>query len=579
MHKNQIGIIFLITLLTFGNALLNGFVGDDLELIVNNNFYKSWSNFSRIFTPSYISNSDSLMAGIEQDNASGSVAYRPVLSATYFFDYSLWQLNPFGYHLQNLLLHLFNSWLVYFLIFLIANKQSVALLSALLFSVHPFKTEAVCSIGYRADSLACLFLLISFICYIQDKRGLVKKPWGLFLSLVFFFLGLFSKESVIIYPVLLLAYDFFVSKESVERLSYRRYLGFAAIAGFYLYFYIFVFSNSSLEHVGLMGGSLTTHIVTIFRIFAEYLITFFLPFTTRVLPPLYKPAIDVLWGYQTVLSLMIFGFYIYFLIKNIKERKIVGFFLLWFLLAFIPVANIVPIVNPMAYRFMYLPSIGLVAVIAIMMHQLYSQKIFLTYSNLKKILTTSLIALCVVITIPLNTSWKNPHMMALRMLKDNPTNPMGYFFVGVSYNQAGKYKEAYAFLAKARELGFHDPRIYYHLGLSTLGNPLVATEYFKTGIRFFSKYGPSYIALGRIYFLEGKSDLALPLLEKGSELSPLYSAYGYLIQIYLSNKDQEQAQNILKQAQRTIKNPNQLQSLAKLFTPNEDKKFPIDLGI
>ncbi|MFA5088407.1 MAG: hypothetical protein WC552_05170, partial [Candidatus Omnitrophota bacterium] len=120
-HRKFIILIVLVSLAAFGNSLQNGFVGDDNLLFLKNTFYRSWENFPRLFGKDYISDSNNFDLYIknESDVGSGSVAYRPVLSATFFVDYALWKEKPFGYHLHNLILHTFNSLLAYWFLFLI----------------------------------------------------------------------------------------------------------------------------------------------------------------------------------------------------------------------------------------------------------------------------------------------------------------------------------------------------------------------------------------------------------------------------------------------------------------------------
>lgn len=107
MDRKSILILLVITAVTFGNSLFNGFVGDDEIFILDNKFYQSWGNYSKIFTQDYFAKQVERFTdtGVVVHNFSGSVAYRPVLSTTYFIDYWIWKLNPFGYHLQNLFCH------------------------------------------------------------------------------------------------------------------------------------------------------------------------------------------------------------------------------------------------------------------------------------------------------------------------------------------------------------------------------------------------------------------------------------------------------------------------------------------
>src|ERR1700757_2816653 len=93
-------LVVLLTVLAFFPSLQNGFVDwDDDANFLDNSFYRglSWNNLRWMFTTVYLSN------------------YRPLTWVTFGFDYILWGMNPFGYHLTSLLLHGVNGLLVYFL--------------------------------------------------------------------------------------------------------------------------------------------------------------------------------------------------------------------------------------------------------------------------------------------------------------------------------------------------------------------------------------------------------------------------------------------------------------------------------
>src|SRR5512136_639341 len=92
--------VFLLTFLAFLPSLQNGFVNwDDDANFLENPFYRGlgWNNLRWMFTTVYLSN------------------YRPLTWVTFGFDYTLWGMNPFGYHLTSLLVHAGSSLLFYFL--------------------------------------------------------------------------------------------------------------------------------------------------------------------------------------------------------------------------------------------------------------------------------------------------------------------------------------------------------------------------------------------------------------------------------------------------------------------------------
>ncbi|MEK6584092.1 MAG: hypothetical protein AABY66_04460, partial [Nitrospirota bacterium] len=455
-RRQSVLIIILVSLITFSNALSNGFVGDDHLIVVNNTFYETWANFPKLFAPGYITDSDEAF-NLESFSHTGSVAYRPVLSATFFLDYWFWQRLAFGYHLDNVVVHVLNAILVYFIFFLILKDPSLSLFGAVLFAVHPLKSEAVCAIGYRADLLAALFFLLAFLSYILRERcgaagrllpqGASRPSGGKrkiveALSHAALLLALFSKESAVVFVGILAAYDVLVKKEKVLDVLkhfYGRYLGYVLITLFYLYIYFYVFRNSAMDNARLLGGNVFTHATFAVDIFVQYLSGFILPLTVKVLPPLYAPPAA---GYAAWVGLILFIFSTY---KVCRKEKTAVFFVAWFLIALVPVANIIPLISPMAYRFLYLPSVGFLAAAAILLN-----KWGVSLDNLFRgagvrvgaALRWGIVVLCAITTFSLNMAWKSNLVMAVMMARDFPTSPIGYLHLGMEYYKIGAVDKA-----------------------------------------------------------------------------------------------------------------------------------------
>ena len=100
-----------------------------------------------------------------------SLFYRPVATLSYSLDYSIWGLDPFGYHLTDLILHILVALAVYLLLLrLTEGKQAVAWLGAVLFTTHPILVESVPAIPRRHDGIAALFLLLSLLLFMKHLR-------------------------------------------------------------------------------------------------------------------------------------------------------------------------------------------------------------------------------------------------------------------------------------------------------------------------------------------------------------------------------------------------------------------------
>ena len=135
--------------------------------------------------------------------------YRPLINSSFILDRFLWNLEAPFLHLENLLLHLFNTLMVFMIArrgsaFLNLKENHAPLAAALLFGVHPINTEAVIWVAGRADLMAGCFVLLTVFCtfnYLQSRNSL----WATGAALMFF-LGCLAKETtLLIWPGVLLA--------------------------------------------------------------------------------------------------------------------------------------------------------------------------------------------------------------------------------------------------------------------------------------------------------------------------------------------------------------------------------------
>ena len=127
---------------------------DDPEYIVNNPLIRSLSlqKLNKIITEPYFAN------------------YAPLTLLSYALDYSLWKLNPAGYHLHNLLLHLGCVVALFFLLRQFSLPRFVVLGSIVLFAIHPVNVETVSWASERKNLLATFFFFLSFHQYIQYRK-------------------------------------------------------------------------------------------------------------------------------------------------------------------------------------------------------------------------------------------------------------------------------------------------------------------------------------------------------------------------------------------------------------------------
>ena len=129
---------------------------------------------------------------------------------SYSLEYHFWGLSTLGYHLVNILLHLLNTVLVFYVVFLLSKKPEVACIASLLFGIHPMHVESVAWVSERKDLLYAFFYLASYICYLSFQHR-QKKYY--FYCLLLFLLSLLSKATAASLPLLLLLTDYYKDRK------------------------------------------------------------------------------------------------------------------------------------------------------------------------------------------------------------------------------------------------------------------------------------------------------------------------------------------------------------------------------
>jgi hypothetical protein len=131
--------------------------------------------------------------------------WHPVTWMSHMLDGQLFGLDPMGHHLTSLVLHCCNTLLVYLFLLTSSGARWKSCVVAALFAVHPLHVESVAWVADRKDLLACFFFLLSLLSYVHLKKGGRRIFRGF--TVFFFVIGLMSKPSVIVLPVILLLLD------------------------------------------------------------------------------------------------------------------------------------------------------------------------------------------------------------------------------------------------------------------------------------------------------------------------------------------------------------------------------------
>ena len=402
--------------------------------------------------------------------------YRPLQTVSFMLDALVGGPKPFIYHLTNLLLHIVASLCVFWLLLTLGYQRLLSLLLALLFALHPMFVPMVAWIPTRGDLLLTIFVIVSFVLFIKSFRA--NRPGLVVWHGFSFFLAFLSKETAVAVPPLCLLYYYFELRKSKERKLITRYFVVWLIAGAAWYYLHSALHIARSDEVGLAA------LIQNLPIVPELLGKFFVPARFQLMP-LFR-LIDTATG---VIAAALFAW----LIARMgawTDRK-VRFGLLWALLCILPVmifrnADAKYIFDYLYHR-AYLPSIGLIIVLAELLERL-------SHRNEKYFRRVALGA------VPVLAYCAIASFAELRFYRDAPT-----FFTEAIARTPGN------------ALCYHNRAVYY-------GNELhdheTALKDFDKAIEINPTYMMAIVNRGATYESLGRKEEAIASLEKALAVNP-----------------------------------------------------------
>ncbi len=398
----KLAVILLLATVIGGvyyNALSNGFVFDDYLLVVNR------SALPQVAADPLLALSPTV------------VGYRPLRTLSYVLDYRLGGLQPWIFHLNNLVYH----WITAFLVFLIAfrlvatdavvGSQSsaarlpdssalhfshsafrAALFAAVLWAVHPIQTDAVTYISGRRDILTGLFFYLGLYAFLRLRTpgaGLRTRERVMWAGVAFlaYGLGLLSKEMAVTLPLVMLCYDYVyavqlqevrfgwkyvreLSRGTVKAVWEHKYLYLPLLLGGLCFSWYAAFVILPAWRIGWYGGSIGANFLTVARIWIYYL--YLLLWPVRLLAD-YTGAFAVTHSLLDPWALLAVGFlFVLFLVTmgTLRYSRLATFSALWIAITLLPVSHLIPYPEMMAEHYLYIPSFGFCLLVALLLARL-----------------------------------------------------------------------------------------------------------------------------------------------------------------------------------------------------------------
>jgi len=360
-------IIAITSFSVYFNTLFNGFVLDDISVILGNYWIKDIKYIPDIFATN--------VWGFSGRDAN---YYRPLMHLVYMLNYKIFGLDAWGFHLVNVLFHTLVCILVYLVALRLFRDQGKrdappspwpSFAAALLFAVHPIHTEAVAWVAVP-EVYYSFFFLLAFYLYIRipENDGIYPLRWGYLLSLISYFIATLAKEPAITLPILLVSYDLLLNKPGMSRRMQfmKRHLPYLLVAGIYFILRIWALGGLAPRREDL-GLNLTNNIVNASPLFLKYLEKLVLPIHLNAFH-VYRPVTSIL-DFNSVVALCFMGVFIAIAIVMWKKHKFAFFSLLFLVVPLSPAFYISGLTQggkfAFAERYLYLPSFGYFLILAI----------------------------------------------------------------------------------------------------------------------------------------------------------------------------------------------------------------------
>lgn len=229
IHKNKILIgVALLTVVLYLPSLFFPFVFDDNPQILGNYKIQSWTQAPGYFT-------DHVWA--QKVGQSQANYYRPFFLLWLLINYTLFEMNPVGWHLTTILVHLAATVLAYKVAHRLLGDDREAGLAALIFGIHPAQIESVAWISGVPEPLAALFIFGAFLAYLRSKQEGMGAKWR-WTSFALYFSALLCKETAVIFPATVFLYAICLEARSDPfwrrtRLASAQALAYAPVLGLY----------------------------------------------------------------------------------------------------------------------------------------------------------------------------------------------------------------------------------------------------------------------------------------------------------------------------------------------------------
>jgi tetratricopeptide (TPR) repeat protein len=440
-------------------------------------------------------------------------------------DYEMYGLRAGGYHVTNVLFHILNTLILYWVLFRMTGASWRSGFVAGLFALHPLHVESVAWVAERKDVLSGFFWMLVMLGYVRyvERPGVWRYMW----VVVLFMLGLMSKPMLVTLPFVLLLLDVWPlgryrwggggARTSAVRLIGEKIPLFALAAAMSVWTYLAarqigaVMSPDRLVLDVRLANSLCSYVGYIKKMIWPSKLAVYYPYPST-------------WSVIALVGCAAFLILVSVAVVRYGRRYpylLVGW--LWYMGSLVPVIGIVqPGTQAMADRYTYIPLIGLFILGGWGAADLFGRRHREAYlaSAAAVIIAMGLVSWAQV------QHWKDSVSLFEHTVRVTENNSSTHYNLGNVYARKGDFAKAMSHYRQALSINPRYADVHNSMGviLFQSGKKGEAIAEYQTALRLKPSYADAFFNLGVALAAEGKIDQAMICYRRALELKPQLAA-------------------------------------------------------
>ncbi len=458
--------------------------------------------------------------------------YSPLVVLSYCFEHSfdtivkpgqmaVENFQPFLYHFDNVVLHVATTALAFFFFRALGVRGWGLALGTALFGIHPMRSESVAWVTERKDVLYGLFYIAALLSYCKYLAEQKSKFYAF--TLILGLLSLFSKIQAVSLPLSMLAMDWLAGRDMKSMKVWLEKVPFFALS--LIFGLVGIHFLGEAEGFKDTGYSLTERFFFATASLWNYLYKVPVPFGLAAYYPYPKMGAMPALYYASPLALAAIGWWVW---RSAKGRdaaplkgvphlnRTIAFGFLFFLVNIVFVLQFKGAGKAfMSDRFTYIPYLGLFFVLAKTYSDIESGKIKTGLKSMLPYLAAGFVAMCAVLTLLQNTTWKSSVALWENATAKNPNDPLSWSNLGLAYDALEDFEKAAKAYEQAIKVdpGYFDANFNLAVAYNKLKRHDDAAKMFGRAMELNPNFADSWYGRGQVWLIKGDFPKAIADLE------------------------------------------------------------------